>query len=154
MSAIENVKFVKVFREANGMADALTKLDVLQCSCGDFMILLSVGRASYPPSEGFLNFNVDGAARGKPGQSGCGGVPRNEEGQVVALFSGPLGIQDSNIAELMAIKMALEILRDIDKLIQEVGNVKVTNIYRKESGMADSLAKAEVERMNMFTSWW
>ena len=36
-----------------------------------------------PPIEGVLKFNVDGAARGKPGPSGIGGVLRNSEGFVL-----------------------------------------------------------------------
>ena len=54
-----------------------------------------------------MKFNVDGFAYGKPGPAGCGGILRNERERILALFSGPLGILDSNIVEVMAIKVAL-----------------------------------------------
>ena len=36
-----------------------------------------------------------------------GEILRNENGRILALFSGPLGILDPNIVEVMAIKVAL-----------------------------------------------
>ena len=54
-----------------------------------------------------LKFNVDGSAYGNPGPAGCGGILHNERGRILALFSSSLGILDPNIAEVMAIKMAL-----------------------------------------------
>ncbi|KAL4378031.1 hypothetical protein GQ457_02G027360 [Hibiscus cannabinus] len=63
-----------------------------------------------PPLAGFWKFNVDGSARGKPGPAGCGGVLRDGDGHIIALFSGPLGILDSNVAEIRAIAAALDIL--------------------------------------------
>ncbi|XWS44905.1 hypothetical protein CRYUN_Cryun15aG0090000 [Craigia yunnanensis] len=56
-----------------------------------------------------LKFNIDGSAFGKPGPTGCGGLLHNEMGSILALFYGPLGIMDSNVAEVMAIKVALGI---------------------------------------------
>ena len=54
-----------------------------------------------------MKFNVDGSTYDKPGPAGCGGILRNERERILALFSGPLGILDSNIVEVMAIKVAL-----------------------------------------------
>ncbi|EOY05520.1 Uncharacterized protein TCM_020504 [Theobroma cacao] len=59
--------------------------------------------------EGTLKFNVDGSARRKPRPAGCGGALRNSEGFLVGVFFGPLGVQDSNFAEIMAIKHALHL---------------------------------------------
>ncbi|PWA95600.1 hypothetical protein CTI12_AA049650 [Artemisia annua] len=56
------------------------------------------------PDVGSLKFNVDGAARGKLGSTGMGGLLRNNCGVVVAIFSIPLGVLDSNVVEVMAIK--------------------------------------------------
>lgn len=50
---------------------------------------------------GALNFNVDGASRGKPGPAGIGGVLRNNDGIVLALFSKPMGSMESNKADLL-----------------------------------------------------
>ncbi|PWA41098.1 hypothetical protein CTI12_AA559960 [Artemisia annua] len=63
-----------------------------------------------PPEDGSLKFNVDGSAKGKPGLAGIGGLLRNSEGVVVALFSMPVGIMDSNVAEVLAIKEASKML--------------------------------------------
>ncbi|KAH1114886.1 hypothetical protein J1N35_008264 [Gossypium stocksii] len=55
-----------------------------------------------PPPHGCFKFNVDESARGKLGPGGCGGVLRNSSGDILAL-----GIIDSNVAEVLAIKGAL-----------------------------------------------
>ncbi|GMJ07609.1 hypothetical protein like AT5G65005 [Hibiscus trionum] len=59
-----------------------------------------------------LKFNVDGAARGKPGPAGFGGMMRDGESQILGLFSGPLGEMDSNEAEIRAIAFALSLVVD------------------------------------------
>ena len=66
--------------------------------------LLNVWEA---PMPGCLKFNVDGSAWGKPGLAGCGGILRDESKKVVGMFFGPLGIIESNEAEVKAIQQAL-----------------------------------------------
>ncbi|KAK9266420.1 hypothetical protein L1049_012440 [Liquidambar formosana] len=61
-----------------------------------------------PPST-TLKFNVDGSAKGKPGPGGIGGVLRDDSGGVIYLFSIPVGIVDSNFAELLAVREALRL---------------------------------------------
>ena len=56
-----------------------------------------------------LKWNVDGSSLGKPGPSGIGGVLRNHHGHLLGMFSVPVGILDSNIAELRAIVKAIEL---------------------------------------------
>ncbi|XVE98564.1 hypothetical protein REPUB_Repub03eG0116800 [Reevesia pubescens] len=56
-----------------------------------------------------LKFNVDGSARGKPGPAGCGGILRDSKGVVLGVFFGHLRCMDSNMAEVNAIKIALEL---------------------------------------------
>eukprot|EP00268_Persea_americana_P021089 TRINITY_DN21101_c0_g1_i1.p1 TRINITY_DN21101_c0_g1~~TRINITY_DN21101_c0_g1_i1.p1 ORF type:complete len:199 (+),score=31.91 TRINITY_DN21101_c0_g1_i1:157-753(+) len=63
-----------------------------------------------PPSMGMLKFNVDGAARGKPGPAGIGGVLCDDKGVILCLFSKSVGVRDSNEAEVLAILEALRIL--------------------------------------------
>ncbi|XVE82185.1 hypothetical protein DITRI_Ditri15bG0127000 [Diplodiscus trichospermus] len=48
--------------------------------------------------KGTLKFNVDGAAKGKPGPVGIGGILRD--------YMGIFGVEDSNAAELIAIREA------------------------------------------------
>lgn len=58
-----------------------------------------------PPLGGDLKFNVDGAAKGKPGLAGIGRVLRNSDGVVFLMFSKHVG----HMAEVVAILEALRI---------------------------------------------
>ena len=42
--------------------------------------------------------------------AGIGGLLRNSEGVVLAMFSIPVGIMDSNVAEVLALKEACKML--------------------------------------------
>ena len=61
-----------------------------------------------PPNVGVLKFNVDGAAKGKPGPAGIGGVLHDSGGLVLVMFSKHVGTMESNEAEVLAI---LEVVR-------------------------------------------
>ncbi|KAK8695641.1 hypothetical protein V6N13_000792 [Hibiscus sabdariffa] len=63
-----------------------------------------------PPMARSWKFNVDGSTRDKLGPTSCGGVLRDGEGQIIAIFLGLLGVLDSNVAELRAIAFALDVL--------------------------------------------
>ncbi|EOY19776.1 Uncharacterized protein TCM_045115 [Theobroma cacao] len=56
------------------------------------------------PPPGTLKLNTDGAAKGKPGPVGIGGVIRNHHGFIWGTFSENIGIEDSNFAEFYAIR--------------------------------------------------
>ncbi|XVF57148.1 hypothetical protein PTKIN_Ptkin06aG0180700 [Pterospermum kingtungense] len=62
-----------------------------------------------PPSEGILKFNMDGAARGCPGPTGIRGILWDSSHKVISMFSKLVGIIDSNLAELLAVKEAIGI---------------------------------------------
>ena len=66
------------------------------------------------PEVGQLKFNVDGAARGQPGEAGIGGVLRDENGSTRLVFSKSIGLADSNMVELLAIKEAFLIFSASD----------------------------------------
>ncbi|KAK3183781.1 hypothetical protein Dsin_031067 [Dipteronia sinensis] len=59
-----------------------------------------------PPTDGSLKFNVDRSARGCPGMAGMGGVLRNHYGRALDHFSIHMGIQDSNLAEILGFHKA------------------------------------------------
>lgn len=61
-----------------------------------------------PPYGGKLKFNMDGAAKGKPGLAGVGGVLRNNHGVVMAIISKSAGVKKSNEAEVIAILEELQ----------------------------------------------
>jgi ribonuclease HI len=56
-----------------------------------------------------FKWNVDGYSLGKPGPFGIGGVLQNHHDHLLGMFSVPVGILDSNIAELRAIVKAIEL---------------------------------------------
>ncbi|XVE97705.1 hypothetical protein REPUB_Repub03eG0041900 [Reevesia pubescens] len=62
---------------------------------------------AYLPST--TKFNVDGFSRGNTSPTDCGGVLRSCEGIIIALFLSPIGLYDSNIAELLSIKKTLDV---------------------------------------------
>ncbi|XVF04193.1 hypothetical protein REPUB_Repub05bG0061200 [Reevesia pubescens] len=53
------------------------------------------------PQKGFLKFNVDGSAVGKPGPAGIGGILRDEEGTVKPEFSKSIGGKQWNALLLL-----------------------------------------------------
>ena len=59
------------------------------------------------PPLNVLKFKVDGAARGKPGPAGIGGVLCNSKGEVLFMLSKHVGVRDSNEAEVLVILEAL-----------------------------------------------
>ena len=57
------------------------------------------------PPSGSLKFNVDGSARGKPGPAGIGGdVLKDCMAATKAVFSRAIGVADSNVAKLLAVR--------------------------------------------------
>ncbi|KAK2635350.1 hypothetical protein Ddye_030142 [Dipteronia dyeriana] len=106
-----------------------------------------------PPTVDNLKFNVDGSSKGKPGPSGIGGVLRDSYGKVLCLFSAFSGILDSNVADLWAIKRAVELcfsnllLRGRDILVVRVSKVAVAWVNK------DSLAKMGSSKMGDFVKW-
>ena len=66
---------------------------------------------------GSLKFNVDGTAQRKPGPAGCGGVLKDVDGKVLALFLCPLELCDANVAELLGIRWGFDIFLSSDRFV-------------------------------------
>ena len=56
-----------------------------------------------------MKFNVDGSSLGKPGLAGIGGVLKDNLTAVKVVFSKSIGVADSNVAELLAVRKAMHI---------------------------------------------
>jgi len=54
----------------------------------------------HPPRQLWLKCNTDGASKGNPGISGCGGILRNATADAMLCFVEPLGIKSSYLDEL------------------------------------------------------
>lgn len=61
---------------------------------------------------------MDGSSKGKPGMAGIGGLLRDHQGEIRAMFAASVGERDSNEAEFMAIVFALEMSLQQDWLQQ------------------------------------
>ncbi|XVE90483.1 hypothetical protein DITRI_Ditri20bG0081400 [Diplodiscus trichospermus] len=62
-----------------------------------------------PPPQGAVNFNVDGASKGKPGPARIGGILRDHMGIEKIRFSKYICVADSNVAELLAVREAFSL---------------------------------------------
>ena len=92
-----------------------------------------------PPPPEFLKFNVDGSARGKPGVTGIGGVLRDCNAAVKMIFSKSIGVADSNMNELLAVREALKMFTTSrwaisHRLVIESDSSNVVNWMRDPSG--------------------
>ena len=59
------------------------------------------------PSANAMKFNVDGSSKRKPGPIGIGGVLKDSSAVVKIVFSKPIGMANSNVAELLAVREAM-----------------------------------------------
>ncbi|KAL2893701.1 hypothetical protein RDABS01_009610 [Bienertia sinuspersici] len=66
-----------------------------------------------PLNECFI-LNTDEASKGSPGPAGGDGVIRSNRGEFVKAFSSKFGICSAFNAEVMAIKLGLEMARELD----------------------------------------
>ncbi|XWS32981.1 hypothetical protein CRYUN_Cryun22dG0037900 [Craigia yunnanensis] len=91
---------------------------------------------------------INGVVSGKTRNVGCGGVLRDSNGLVRGVFYGPLGVVDSNIAEMLAIKIALQVflyspwIKDHALIVESDSKVAVEWICNKE--------KRPMERLENF----
>ena len=65
------------------------------------------------PQAGWVCLNTDGAARGNPGQVGCGGLIRSENGDWLGGFSRSIGCTSSFMAELWGLRDGLNLYYDM-----------------------------------------
>lgn len=80
----------------------------------------------------------DGAAQGSPGPAGIGGVIYDEQGEVLAKLSQPIGVADSAFAEWTAI---VSLLRQA----QGLGATEI-ELNLDEAGIVDALCDAATIR--------
>ena len=66
------------------------------------------------PSEGWVKFNTDGAAKGNLGLAGCDGVVKDENGKWLAGFSKRIGISTSFVVELWGLREGLILCSDLN----------------------------------------
>lgn len=89
----------------------------------------------YPPPEGFLKYNIDGASKGNSGETSFGGVLTDDIGSIISLFHGHLEKATNNMVELMALEQCLEFLiqNNCQNFIIEVDSKLVINAAKRIS---------------------
>ena len=65
------------------------------------------------PLESWFKDNFDGASKGNPGPSRCGGIIRNTYGEGIMAFYLPLGTQSNHFAEARATYEAIKLAFDM-----------------------------------------
>ena len=85
------------------------------------------------PQSGFVKLNYDGASKGNPGQAGAGGIFRDCIGTTLIIFPIDLVYTTNNEAELVAVKLGLEIANreHYNRLEIEGDSAMATSIIRK-----------------------
>jgi ribonuclease HI len=67
-----------------------------------------------PPLLNWVKCNIDGASKGNPGLSSCGGIFRNNEADFLLCFAEPLGFTSSYHAELQGALRAIEVAHQMN----------------------------------------
>ena len=101
------------------------------------LALVSSSNSWYAPLAGSFKLNVDGAAKGNPGPNGYGGAIRNSKGDIISLFSGSIGSNTNNMAELEGLMNGLKWALQIGKtpLVAEGDSQIIINLaHRLQSG--------------------
>jgi hypothetical protein len=68
----------------------------------------------HPPLLNCVKCNIDGASKGNPGLSSCGGIFRNNDADFLLGFAEPLGFASSYLAELQGALRAIEVAHQMN----------------------------------------
>ncbi|TYJ36095.1 hypothetical protein E1A91_A05G284600v1 [Gossypium mustelinum] len=97
----------------------------------------------------------------KEDRVGCGGVLRDNEGVARALFFGSIATYDAEVAEIGAVKVALEVFLAMkwkidDSLFIELGSLVVFSWRANKVMRLWSLQAifAGCNRVKMYKAWW
>jgi len=121
-------------------------------------------RPTRPPEAVTLTANIDGGARGNPGEAGFGVFVHDGAGTEVASLYGYLGRQTNNVAEYAALLAALRwaeqqgldglrVVSDSELLVRQIsGRYRVKNpgllkLYRRALRLIDRVGKVTVEHV-------
>lgn len=112
---------------------------------------------SRAPKEWLLM--VDGAARGNPGEAGCGAVIADENGMVIKELSRYLGRTTNNVAEYAALLMGLEALLELGQkhiVVQSDSELMVRQLngeYRVKDEKLKALFEQAIGLLRQFDSY-
>ena len=102
---------------------------------------------------------LDGAARGNPGEAGCGAVIADENGMVIKELSRYLGRTTNNVAEYAALLMGLEALLELGQkhiVVQSDSELMVRQLngeYRVKDEKLKVLFEQAIGLLRQFDSY-
>ena len=107
------------------------------------------------PPDGWSKANFDGASKGNPGPSGCGGVIRNSFGEGIATFASPLGTQTNHLAEARAAIRVVKLAFDagVTKLWLEGDSKNIINTIMGTTPPSWSIANIIAETRATLTKF-
>ncbi|KAK4420100.1 hypothetical protein Salat_2422900, partial [Sesamum alatum] len=87
-------------------------------------------------AHGYYKLNVDGAARGNPGNAGIGGVLRDFKGDFIAGFMNYIGFNTNNESKLLALWNGLKMAKElqITNIILETDSILTLNYFDRDRG--------------------
>ena len=93
------------------------------------------------PPNGWIKGNFDGASKGNLGRAGCGGVLRDEVGNVIDSIAIPIGISNSHIAEFTAALYTIKLSFDLgySKLWLEGDSLNIINTLNNKNSSSWSI---------------
>jgi len=99
----------------------------------------------HPPQDGYLKFNIDGAAKGNQGLAGYGGILRDAKGSIIYIFHWHLGTATNNMAELMVLEQCLDILSQdncCNVIVEADSELVINSVKRINNGsMPEKVSK-------------
>ena len=101
------------------------------------------------PPNGWIKGNFDGAAKGNPGNVGCGGVLRDHMGNFIDAIAIPIGRTNSHIAEATTALYTMRIAVDLGcpNLWLEGDSLNIVNILNKKSSSSWTI-EASIKEIN------
>jgi ribonuclease HI len=107
------------------------------------------------PPFGWIKGNFDGAAKGNPGNAGCGGVLRDHMGNVIDAIAIPIGHSNSHIAEATAALYTMRIAVELGcpNLWLEGDSLNIVNILNNKCSTSWSIEVTIKEMKNLIQNF-
>lgn len=97
----------------------------------------NTNQAWQPPVKGAIKLNFDDASKDNPGKSRAGGLLRDLEGRILAMFTSNMGYNSNNVAELEGLIRGLDMAKHqgIMSLLEEGDSLLIiTTLKRLREG--------------------
>ena len=108
-----------------------------------------------PPPRGCLKLNFDGSSKGNPGPAGFGGIITGDEGQIIMVYSGPMGTTTSNEAEVTGLLEGVKMLSTLSTSPLAIeGDSKLTIGWARKAINIPWKIKHIIDELSEITKDW